>query len=263
MKTLSHLAAIAFTPVLCLAGPTDSKTTDATGQKFAERTPAKPLRVLLAGAGTSHDFPRFFLGTDAVTLKATGGIDVAATPNLDETLALLPQADVLVFSGNHDQYGQPAFQEALHAFADAGKGIVLLHAATWSHPWKGFNDRFVAGRTPSHGKGEFEVTITDTGHAVTAKIPAAFKITDENYRIQIPDGSKVHVCAENTPDGQPTANPSVWVVKDPKTRIVCITLGHAADAHDNPAFKTLLANAVKWVAVHREVPPDPNVGNSN
>jgi type 1 glutamine amidotransferase len=127
-------------------------------------------------------------------------------------------------------------------------GIVLLHAATWSHPWKGYNDRFVAGRTPSHGKGEFEVTITDAGHAVTAEVPASFKITDENYRIHIPDRSKVHVCAENAPDGDPQANPSVWVVKDPKTRIVCLTLGHDADAHDNPAFKTLFTNAVNWVA---------------
>ncbi len=247
MKTLPHLLAIAFTPILCLADPSDPKTTDATGQVFTERTPAKLLRVLLAGSGTSHDFPRFFLGTDAVTLKSTGRIDVAATPNLTETLTLLPQADVLVFSGNHAQYGKPEFQKALHAFADAGKGIVLLHAATWSHPWEGYNERFVAGRTPSHGKGGFEVTITDSDHAVTAEVPASFKITDENYRVKIPDRSKVHVCAENAPDGHPEPNPSVWEVKDPKTRIVCITLGHAADAHDNPAFKTLLINAVNWV----------------
>jgi type 1 glutamine amidotransferase len=39
----------------------------------------------------------------------------------------------------------------------------------------------------------------------------------------------------------------VWLVTDEKARIVCITLGHAADAHGNPAFKTLLINAVKWL----------------
>ena len=244
---LTLFATAAFSATLCMADPLDPKTTDATGQKFAETTPAKHLRVLLAGAGTSHDFPRFFLGTDAQTLKANGNIDVAATPNSAEAIALLPQADVLVFSGNHDQYGKPEFQKALHAFADAGKGIVLLHAATWSHPWEGYNDRFVGGRTPSHGKGEFEVKITDAGHPVTEEVPAAFNITDENYRVRIPEKSKVHICAENAPDGHPEPNPSVWLVKDPKTRIACITLGHDADAHDNPAFKTLLVNAVKWV----------------
>jgi type 1 glutamine amidotransferase len=221
---------------------------EAMGQKFAEPKADKTLRVLLVGSGSSHDFPKFFLGTDAVTLKAAGGMDVAATPNLGEALALIQQADVLVFSGNHNQYGTEEFQKALHQFADDGKGIVLLHAATWSHPWKGYNERFVAGRTPSHGRGEFEVTVKDTNHEVTKSVPESFKITDENYRPQLSSPERVHICAENAPDGSKEPNPSVWVVKDPKTRIVCITLGHDDKAHDNPAFKTLLVNAVKWVS---------------
>ena len=39
----------------------------------------------------------------------------------------------------------------------------------------------------------------------------------------------------------------MWLVKDRKTRIVGITLGHDALAHDNPAFKTILVNKVNWV----------------
>ena len=38
--------------------------------------------------------------------------------------------------------------------------------------------------------------------------------------------------------------PSVWTVKDKKTRIVCITLGHDDKAHDNKAYQALLVNAV-------------------
>ena len=30
------------------------------------------------------------------------------------------------------------------------------------------------------------------------------------------------------------------MVKDPKTRIICITLGHDDKAHTNPSFKTLI-----------------------
>jgi type 1 glutamine amidotransferase len=40
----------------------------------------------------------------------------------------------------------------------------------------------------------------------------------------------------------------VWVVKDPKTRIVAITLGHADKAHANPDYRKLLENAIRWVA---------------
>ena len=167
--------------------------------------------------------------------------------NLKEALDAMPLADVLVFSGNHDQWGTPKFQKALHAFTDSGKGLVLLHAATWSHPWKGYNDRFLAGRTPGHGKGEFEVTITNTTHAVTDKVPEKFKIFDENYRFVFGPGAKYELLAVNEPDKSDGPLPSVWVVKDPKARIVCITLGHDEKAHNNPSFKALLTNAVKWV----------------
>jgi trehalose utilization protein len=244
------LLPLAFVPTLCLASPQDPASTDATGGKFAERTPEKPLRVLLVGAGTSHDFPKFFLGTDARTLQATGSIDVVGTPNLAETLTLLPQADVMVFSGNHPQYGQPEFQKALHAFANQGKGLVILHAANWEHPWPGYNTRFVGGATRGHGKGEFIVTIKDPAHPVMKGVPASFSIIDESYHPTFAQASTVEWLAENAPDKNGKSYPSVWTVKDPKTRIVCITLGHAAEAHENPAFQTLLVNAVKWVASH-------------
>ena len=42
--------------------------------------------------------------------------------------------------------------------------------------------------------------------------------------------------------------PSVWIVKHPKARIVCIALGHDGKAHDLPAYKTMLRNAVAWAA---------------
>ena len=246
MKTyLSKIALLAALTLTAVAQP-DSIT--AMGQKFADPQPAETLRVLLVGSGSSHDFPKFFLGSDAVTLKAAG-MDIAATPNLEEALALLPQADVLVFSGNHDNYGKDEFQKALNDFADKRRGIVILHAGTWDHTsWKGFNERFVGGKTPNHGKGEFEVTIKDPKHPIMKGVPATFKISDENYRFEIGTKTKVEVLAENAPDGGKDPHASVWVVKDRKTRIVGITLGHDALAHDNPAFKTILINSVNWVA---------------
>ena len=248
MKTyLTQISVLTSALVLTATAQPDS--TAAMGQKFADPQPAKTLRVLLVGAGSSHDFPKFFLDSDAVTLKAAPGMDVAATPNLEEALTLLPQAEVLVFSGNHDQFGKAEFQKALNDFADKRKGIVVLHAATWDHtPWQGFNERFVGGKTPSHGKGEFEVTVRDATHPVMKGVPATFKITDENYRFEIGSKTKVAVLAENAPDGGKEPHPSVWLVKDPKTRIIGITLGHDALAHDHPAFKAILVNAVNWVA---------------
>lgn len=241
-------SALALIPVLLqpLAAQAPD-TTEAMGQKFATPKAPKSLRVAIVGSGSSHDFPKYFLGTDAETLKAGENIDVAATPNLEEALELLKEADVLVFSGNHNQWGSKEFQKALNDFADDRKGIVIVHAATWSHSWEGYNDRFVGGRTPSHGYGEFEVTVTDKTSPLTAEVPATFKITDENYRFELNKNAKVEICCVNAPDNTEDPIPSVWIVKDPKAKIVCITLGHAEEAHNNPAYKTLLTNSVNWV----------------
>lgn len=222
-------------------------TTEPMGQTFEKVAASGTLKVLLVGSGSSHDFPKFFLGTDSRTLEAADKIDVAATPNLQEALDLIKEADVLVFSGNHEQWGGKEWQKALHDFADAGKGLVFLHAATWSHPWEGYNDRFIGGRTPSHGYGEFEVTVKGGKNPITDELPRKFKITDENYRFELDRKAKVKVCCENEADQTEDDIPSVWIVKDKKAKIVCITLGHAAEAHDNPHFQQLLVNSVNWV----------------
>lgn len=243
---LGTLALIPFiTQPLAAQAPT---STEPMGGKFADPKPAGTIRVLLVGAGSSHDFPKYFLKADQATLVAAGGLDVAATPNLEETLKLLPQADVLVFSGNHGQFGKPEFQGALAAFADEGKGLVFLHAATWNHGgWKGYNERFIGGKTPAHGHGDFQVTVKGADSPIMKGVSETFNIIDENYRFQADPESKITVLAENAPDGG-KAHPSVWTVNGDKARIVCITLGHDDKAHSNPEYKTILTNAVKYVA---------------
>ena len=245
-RSILVLSALLF-PALSFIADAKPDSTEPMGQKFAEPKPAKTLRVLLAGSGSSHDFPKYFLTADAETLKAGGGVDVAATPNLAEALALLPQADVLVFSGNHDDWGKPEFQSLLNKIADSGKGLVFLHAAAWDHAkWGEYNSRFIGGATKSHGKGEFTVTIKEPGHPVMKGVPATFSITDESYRSEFEKTAKYKVLAENSHEGKTHA--SVWVMEDAKTKVVDITLGHAEEAHANPAFQTILKNAVNWVA---------------
>jgi putative membrane-bound dehydrogenase-like protein len=230
-------------------GPNDPRTLAPTGQKFAEPKQPGTLRVLLAGGGSSHDFPRFFHGMDGDTLRASGGIDTAATPNVEEATALLAQADVIVFSANHGSFGSAKFHAALNKFADAGKGLVLLHPGVW-YNWPsstGYNKRFIGGGAKSHGGGEFAVFNRAAQHPVMRGVPADFKIKDEHYRVIFDDGAPVEVLADTEPEKETKKPyPAVWLVKDAKARMVCISLGHAAEAHGNPAYKTLLVNAVKW-----------------
>ena len=232
--------------------PADNpRTTAPTGQKFGARK-AGQLRVLVAGAGSSHHFPKFFLGTDAQVAKAAG-YDVASTPNLKETLELLPQADLFLFSGNHGQFGTPEFQKAIRDFTGAGKGVVLLHAATW-YNWPletKFNDEFVCGGSRSHGHSDFPFTVTKPTHPVMAGVPATFTIRDESYNVEFtrPEGAEVlgTIPRQNPKPGQSAILPSVWVVKQPKARVVCIALGHDEHSHDHPAYQKILLNSLKWV----------------
>ncbi|MGA0029467.1 MAG: PVC-type heme-binding CxxCH protein [Opitutales bacterium] len=239
-------------------GPSDllpkdnPKTTQAFGQQFGPRK-AGQLRVLVAGAGSSHNFPAFFLGTDALTAKAAG-YDVAATPNLKETLALLPEADLFVFSGNHAQFGTPEFQKAIRDFAAAGKGIVLLHAATW-YNWPlttKYNEEFVCGGARGHGHSDFTFTVTMPEHPIMKGVPATFVINDESYNVELtrPEGAEVlGTIPRQTPkEGLSNILPSVWTVKYPGTKVVCIALGHDEKSHDHPAYKQLLLNSLTWVS---------------
>lgn len=244
--------------------PTTAAITLETEPPAADAAPAAPafapreagrIRVLLAGAGASHDFDRFFLGTDAQTLRSALKADVVAVGDAAEAARLLPEADALVLSANHPDFGGETFQRALSAFADAGKGVVILHAATW-YNWKGapgYNRRFVGGGTTSHGRGV--LTVSSDGavsHPVLAGLPASFSFWDESYHIELDPAAKALVLMRNAPDKETAKpHPSVWVMPDAKARIVCISLGHDARAHDAPEFRRLLGNAVLWTATGR------------
>jgi hypothetical protein len=207
------------------------------------------LRVLLAGAGSSHDFPRHFLGTDAETLRAAGGMEVVASGDADHAAQLLAEADVLVLSANAPEFGRDRFQSALNAFADAGKGIVPLHAAVW-HNWPGstgYNARFVGGGARGHGAGIVTTRLKTAAHPVLAGLPPTFAFWDESYHVELDPAAPVTVLATNDPDTKTRKpHPSVWIVAHPKARIVCLSHGHDERAHGHPAYRRLLTNAVNW-----------------
>ena len=91
--------------------------------------------------------------------------------------------------------------------------------------------------------------ITNAAHPITKDVPPAFEITDELYNYAAdPAGNPIEVLAEATSPKTGKSFPQVWIVKHPKARIVGLTLGHDARAHDLPAYQTLLKNAVNWAA---------------
>ena len=211
--------------------------------------PANGPRVLIVGGGSSHDFVKFFGGTDKATLASVCGW-VDFTQNANGVPAILDRVDVLVWSAN--QPVSSATTKALLDFANRGGAIVAHHPGTW-YAWKNFpewNLQIVGGGTRGHDAlGAYTVKITNAAHPITKGVPASFEITDELYNYNAdPAGNAIEVLAEATSPKTGKTFPQVFIVKHPKARIVGITLGHDARAHDLPAYQALLKNAVQWAA---------------
>ncbi|MDB5156809.1 MAG: hypothetical protein JWR50_1516 [Mucilaginibacter sp.] len=214
-----------------------------------QRKSPKNIRVLIVGGGTSHDFDRWYKQADAATLSSGGLCTVIYTSNTDSIGIYLKTADVLYLVTN-----QPINVEnrkAIFDFVDAGKGLILGHPALWYNwkDWPEYNLQLVSGGASEHDRYSFDENIINTHHPVTKGVAPNFTLKDERYHyIADPAGPGIEVLANNHVAGSDIVYPSIFVVKNPKARIVCIALGHDGASHDIEPYKTLLRNAVKWVA---------------
>ena len=210
----------------------------------------KAIRVLLVGGGSSHDFDKWYKGTDVETLQKDGFATVEYTSDPTAILGKLKDIDVLLLA-NNQPIADDATRKAIFAFVDAGKGLVLAHPALWYNwkDWPEYNQKLVGGGSKGHDKyGPFDVTITKK-HPVTKNVPKTFHLDDELY-YQIPDesGSPIEVLATAKAATSDKVFPSIFIVKYPKGKIVGIALGHDAASHTIAPYQTILRNAVQWAA---------------
>ncbi len=255
--------AISREPAKQGAGPADTGPKEG-GKGDGPLVPPAPIqweagktKVLVIGGGSSHNFAKFMGGTDVATLKAAG-FSVHYTEDRDQAAAELKTADVAVISVNRKFFDTTAYRAALMEFAAAGRGIIMLHPGTWYGfaAWPELNAQIVGGGARGHDKiHPFDVKALKADHPVMEGVPPSFTVEDELYYVnaepeKTPAGTaKITVLAETSPsDKFKAGHPSVWITEHPKTRIVGLALGHDERTHDHAAFKTLLANAVKWTS---------------
>jgi type 1 glutamine amidotransferase len=235
-----------------------STTRNATGNQAAPSAVAVPLiweagtKVLVVGGGSSHDFQRWFNTADVATLRAAGNMSVNYTESSATTAKALEDADVVISSTNQRGFDTPELRAALMKFADAGKGIVLLHPAVWYNwpSWPEYNRALVGGGSRGHDAiHEFDVNVVKE-HPVTLGLPKSFKATDELYHVNVDtNGNSIEVLAQTSvANNTRREHPSIWLVNHPKARVVAIALGHDGRVHDLPDYKRLLVNAVNWAA---------------
>ena len=128
------------------------------------------IRTLIVGAGSAHDFKRWFLNEDAKTLSAAGRITVKTSETPDDVEQFLDDLDVLYLC-NNAPFTSSASRQHILDFANAGKGLLLVHPALWHNwaDWPEFNRELCGGGSRGHDRyGEFEVTVTEPAMAGAA-----------------------------------------------------------------------------------------------
>ena len=211
----------------------------------------KSIRVLIVGGGSSHNFDLWYKDSDTKTLSKDGLCIVTYTSNTDSIAEYLKQIDVL-FLSNNQPIKNVSVRKSIFNFAASGKGIVLSHAALWYNwaDWPEYNRQLVSGGSKGHDRyGDFQVDIINPNHPLTKGVEQKFTLKDERYYfIQDMAGPGIEVLANSSVAGSDKIYPSVFIVQNPKARIVGIALGHDAESHNISNYQTLLRNAVKWAA---------------
>jgi type 1 glutamine amidotransferase len=210
---------------------------------------APPLRVLVVTGGHPYatTFYTVFEGADDIHW------DHALSNHEAYHGDLRKRYDVLVLY-DFTQDITAAEKTNLRDFAEAGKGIVVLHHALADYQdWEWYKE-MVGGKYLMKPEGSMpastylhdqENCVTPVmRHPITAHV-GTMHLWDETYKgMWISPDVKVLLRTDApTSDG-----PVAWISPYPKSRVVCIQLGHGETAHLYPNYRVLVQNAIRWTA---------------
>jgi len=217
---------------------------------FALRAEAQTqaVRVLVVTGG--HDYPTSFY-----TLFEQPGMvwDHETTAEEAYRRDLRERYDVIVMHDLTKTLSEAA-RANLKAFAESGKGIVVVHhAICGNNDWDWFRD-LVGGRyliEPQGGKPASTYKHDETipiaiarPHPITRGVVLT-ELFDETYKGMWISPQNTVLLTTTHPLADP---PLAWISPYQQSRVVTIQLGHSREAHTNPGFRALIRNAILWSA---------------
>jgi len=210
---------------------------------------ADAVRTLLVTGGHDHEAAFYSL--------FDGYKDITWTPVANSALAFQKdfrdKYDVLIlydFTRDMDDNAK----KNLRDFAEAGKGIVVLHHALLDfQQWAWWSQEVVGGKyrlAPEGGKPSSaalmgqDFYVTPQKHVITAGI-APFHLFDESYK-------RMTISPDVTPllttDNANSDSTIAWISPYAKSRVVYIQLGHGHGAFGHPSYRAIVHNAILWGA---------------
>jgi len=179
----------------------------------------------------------------------------------------LARVSVVVLNSASGNFLTPAQMAAFRRFVERGGGVVALHAAgdgSQDDPW--YRDTIVGTRFTGHPGGEDHVQPArlipvEADHPILARIAPDWRPRDEWYSF---DGSPARrgmrvlarIDEESYRPGAELAmgadHPVIWINPRVPGRVVYSALGHTPEAYDDPSYRRLLTNAIRWALTPRD-----------
>lgn len=222
------------------------------------------LLVVTGGHAFEHEpFFKIFKDNPEVTFQAVEHPQAHAWLRPDAA----SRYDVLVLYDMHQEITEEAKADFL-ARLNEGKGLVVLHHAiasyqNWPEYAKIIGARYYLAKTNINGVEKprsaykhdmhFKVHIADPNHPVTRGLQD-YAFHDEVYK-WFDVASDVHPLL--TTD-EPESNPVIaWAKRYAAARVVYIQSGHDHFAYDDPNYRRLVAQAIRWVAGRGDIDASP------
>lgn len=211
-------------------------------------TPGKSLRALVVTGGHDYDtdFYTVFQDQPGFTWRHALSNQEAFRNDLRDA------ADVLVLydlSQELDAKGR----EHLRAFAEAGKGIVVLHHAIADYQgWEWWWNEVVGGRYVLKAEDKFPASdyrhdqwmeiVPAQSHPIVRDV-GPMRLLDETYRGVWQAAGIQPLLRTAHPNSDAVVG---WISPWAKSRVVYLQPGHDRFSHRNPAYQKLVRNAVLW-----------------
>jgi uncharacterized protein len=217
----------------------------------------KKIRVLLTVGGHGFDEKPFFAIFDAMPDAQWTKIELPKeadrlTPGLERNFDVIVMYDM---AASFTPRQQKAFVELLNE----GIGLVSLHHNMCAHrDWPEFR-KIIGGKyiftettldgvpyKPSSYDHDqlLKVSVADKEHPITKGVED-FQIQDETYKGFWTDPrAKVLLKTDHPKNNSELA----WVTEYGKSRVFYLMLGHDRQAYDNPGYRKVVHQAIRWAA---------------
>jgi putative membrane-bound dehydrogenase-like protein len=204
----------------------------------------RPLKVLMLGQDQRHhDSAKLY--QVLAPLFARKGIQITHVNTPAEALdaGTLEGYDALMLYANHTRI-TPEQEKALLDYVAGGKGLVVLHCASFMFQNSEPFIALVGGQFQRHGSGEFSAEIVQPEHPIMKGFKNFTTPWDETY-VHTKHNPADRVVLQERVD-EKGREPYTWVRTHGKGRVFYTAFGHDERTWNVPGFQELVERGTTW-----------------